>query len=317
MSACHTYIGVLDCLGIRGTFAFNSGSTRPIKVLAPSGTIVNADYPVAIAGGTGDVGYRIAAAVIGALAQAVPPEHIKADCQGTAALSTTAGINPETKQQFICHLYWGGGTGARVTADGMNGMQPFATNNKNHIVEVIERTCPILFEAYSFVTDTPGPGYNKGGVGTRIAWTLRAPEASLATYADRHTFSPYGVYGGLPPNALSCGHYSDTRLRLAGEKTFKHFPELYRTRSFSKVSGLTLHEGDTYETITTGGGGYGDPLTREPERVLSDVKNEYVSVNAAKESYGVVISGTRPEDLKVDESATKQLRDEMRRKRLM
>lgn len=169
ITACHTYIGILDCLGIKGALAFNSGSTRPIKVLAPSGTIVNADYPVAIAGGTGDVGYRSTAAVIGALAQAVPPERIKAECHGTSGISACGGINPDTGRSWVNLLYWGGGTGARVSADGLNGMQPIATNNKNHIVEIIERTCPVLFEAYSYVTDTSGPGYNKGGVGTRIA----------------------------------------------------------------------------------------------------------------------------------------------------
>ena len=93
--------------------------------------------------------------------------------------------------------------------------------------------------------------------------------------------SPYGVFGGLPPSQLACGHYCDTRVIPSGAQTFGHATDLYGKLSPSKWSNLTLHSGDGVELVLTGGGGYGDPLQRDPQKVAWDVKNRYVSREAA------------------------------------
>jgi N-methylhydantoinase B/oxoprolinase/acetone carboxylase alpha subunit len=188
----------------------------------------------------------------------------------------------------------------------MNVTSPFCTNNKNQTIEVLETRFPIIFEYYSMLRDTPGPGKWRGGVGIGQAWTLTADEAIISSVGDRTRISPYGVFGGLPPKALKqCGHFCDTRIRRAGEQEFKHATELFEAVSPSKWSGFRMRKHDTFETTTTGGGGYGNPIERDPELVLQDLIDDYISVESASDSYSVVID---PSTLAVNYEATRKLR---------
>jgi len=200
--------------------------------------------------------------------------------------------------------------GARASGDGNCAQLPFATNNKGPFIEMSELRYPILFEEYSFnEPDSAGPGKYRGGMGTRLIWRLRGKEAELSALSERHKISPYGVFEGLPPMPRECGHFSDTRLKAKEETIFTHATELFGKASPSKWSNVTINEGDRVEIVLSGGGGWGAPFEREPEAVLSDVMNGYVSLAGAKDHYGVVID---PDTMTIDREATSKLRERMR-----
>ena len=296
VTAGNAYIGFLQSIGIRGDFAPNYGCFRPIKVIAPAGSCVNVDYPGACMGGNVETSTRVVDTVIRALSQAVPPENIKAACGGTLYDQTAGGIHHETGQAYVHYQYWGGGMGARFGKDGNNALIPYATNNQTQGVEVLESEFPIMFEEFGLVKDTPGAGSHRGGVGCVYSWRLLGEEAILSSLGDRTKIPPYGVFGGLSPKARACGHYGDTRIKRAAEGEFRHVTELTGAVSPSKWARVAIHRGDVLETVLPGGGGYGDPYERDPELVLWDVLNEYISVDSAREFYGVVID---PQQMKL------------------
>jgi len=143
-------------------------------------------------------------------------------------------------------------------------------------------------------------------MGTRLTWTIRTRESNLSSLSERHRFSPYGVFGGLPPPPRDCGHFCDTRIRINGQPAFSHATELFKKASPSKWSNITLHEGDQVELTLCGGGGWGPPYERDPEAVMLDVINGFVSPSGARDHYGVVID---PTIMKIDLEETKKTRD--------
>jgi hypothetical protein len=149
-------------------------------------------------------------------------------------------------------------------------------------------------------------------MGTRLVWTIKAKEAELSSLSERHRFSPYGVFGGLPPLPRACGHISDTRLRIKGQQAFGHATELFQKTSPSKWSNITLHQGDQVELYLSGGGGWGPPYERDPEAVLSDVINDFVSFDGARNHYGVIIDSST---MKINVTETEKTRQRMKTER--
>jgi N-methylhydantoinase B/oxoprolinase/acetone carboxylase alpha subunit len=309
VTAGNTVIGVLHSIEIGGDYVLNQGTFRPVHTTAPKGTIVNPEYPAPVQGGNTELAPRIVDAIIGALAQAAAPVRIKASCHGTSYGMTVGGKHNETNEPYIIYLWSLGGQGARAAGDGNSAMLPFATNNKGPVIEVDETRFPIMYQEYSLLQDSAGAGRYRGGIGTRLVWKLRAKECELSCLAERHRISPYGVFGGLPPMPRECGHFSDTRLRIGTQNDFGHATELFGKISPSKWSNITIHEGDSVEVVLSGGGGWGSPYEREPEAVLADVINGFVSIDAAKHVYGVVIDSQK---IAVDTAATKRHREEMK-----
>lgn len=306
----NTYIGTLHCLPIHGEYQLNAGTFRPIKAEIPAGTITNATYPAPVQGGNTETSNRVVDVMIGALSQAVPEENVKASCHGTCSGLTGGDIRGRPEDQWVMYLWGLGGMGARTGKDGNPAQMPFATNNKGPVIEIQDTRYPLLTERFELSSpDSCGAGRYRGGMGTIYGWRLLAPEAELSSLSERHRISPYGVFGGFPPSPLSCGHFCDTRLTPEGNATFGHATDLFGKLSPSKWSNITLHAGDRVELNLTGGGGYGDPLERDPQKVGSDVRNRYVSVDGAKRLYGVVVKA----DFTVDADATAYLRAELRR----
>jgi N-methylhydantoinase B/oxoprolinase/acetone carboxylase alpha subunit len=311
VAAGHTIVGIMQCLGLKGEFRINHGCFRPIKAIVPPGTVANVDYPGPCMGGNTELSCRFVDVVNQALSKVLPPTQVKSGCAGTTYCQTAGGTHTDSGAPWVYLQYWGGGMGGRDTLDGACAQLYFATNNKAQSVEILEATYPLVFEDFSLVQDSPGAGKFRGGVGCRYVWRLTAPAATLSSMGDKTTIPPYALFGGRSPRARACGHYSDTRIRLRGSVDFKHATELYGKVSPSKWAGVKLHEGDHLETFYTGGSGYGNPLERDPERVLQDIAEGYVSIRGAREDYGVVISD---KDMKVDRIATVTLRGTMREK---
>jgi N-methylhydantoinase B/oxoprolinase/acetone carboxylase alpha subunit len=294
----NTYIGTLHCLPIHGEYQLNSGTFRPISAITQPGTVLHPLYPAPVQGGNTETSNRIVDVLIGALSQAVPRENVKASCHGTDYGMTGGGVNHETGEEWVMYLWALGGMGARFGRDGNPAQLPFATNNKGPVVEVQETRYPLITLRYQLSQpDSCGAGKNRGGMGTVYAWRLANPEAELSALSERHKISPYGVFGGLPPGSLSCGHYSDTRITLKGAGTFSHATELFGMKSPSKWAKVTMHEGDAIEMMESGGGGYGNPLERDPKKVAADVLNKYISLDAAERLYGVVLDEQQDADL--------------------
>jgi N-methylhydantoinase B len=147
---------------------------------------------------------------------------------------------------------------------------------------------PLEILACEFIPDVGGPGQYRGGMSIRRDYRLVEEEAVLQVRADRHTFRPYGLYGGSP------GRPSRNLLTTGGVE-----------REIAAKVTMTMRRGDVFRHDQPGPGGWGDPLVRDPARVLRDVRNELVGVDSAREDYGVVID----RDLwRVDERATAALR---------
>jgi N-methylhydantoinase B len=277
----------------------NHGSFVPIRVSAPEGTIVNA-IPPAPVGSHGEIRKRAIAVTLGAIAQAAP-ELVAGDMQGTSNHNMIGGLNPRTGRPFVYYECPIGGNGGFAEADGpsvictvdwggdMSPMKP---------AEVLELEMPLRIERTELEADSAGPGRRRGGLGVRRQLRILAEGASYSVLSDRAVGPPYGVLGGMPgqPN-----RYGVERRDGA----------LVPIETPGKISGLPLRQGDLVTQQAAGGGGYGDPLEREPAAVARDVAYGYVTVGDARAAYGVVLG---PEFV-VDQPATARQRDLLRARR--
>jgi N-methylhydantoinase B len=269
----------------------NEGALRPVTVAAPEGSFLN-PRPPAGGGPRAIICYRTFEAVVGALARAVPARAAAAASH--MANPTFGGWDRARKRRFVAYELVLSGTGARAARDGCEAMA-WAFNASNIPVEAQEANQPIVIERFELIRDSGGPGRFRGGSGVRRDMRFLADEGKLTNLCDRQRFAPYGLLGGAP------GARGRTVLNPgAGEEI---------------VPGKASREfayGDVISFQQPGAGGYGDPLARDPARVLEDVLDDYVSIEAAREHYGVVITGEGA-DLRVDEAATHRLRDEAKR----
>lgn len=264
----------------------NHGALAPVTVKAPQGCFLN-PRPPAGGGPRALICYRIFEAVLGALAPALPDRVAAAASH--MANPTFGGWDRAQRRRFVAYELVLSGTGARATKDGCEGMS-WAFNASNIPVEVQEARHPIVVERFALIPDSAGPGKFRGGCGVRRDMRFLADDGKLTNLTDRHVFSPYGLFGGQP------GRPGRTVINPGPGEQPVH----------SKVSREFAY-GDVLSFQQPGAGGYGDPLEREPGRVLEDVLDDYVSLEAARTEYGVVIAGTGL-DLRVDERATADLR---------
>ncbi|MBV8166520.1 MAG: hydantoinase B/oxoprolinase family protein, partial [Alphaproteobacteria bacterium] len=270
----------------------NEGVFRAITVSAPPGTIANGVLPAACAA-RGLTGFRMVDCMFGALAQLVPAKVFASSEGGNTGISL-GGYFPDRSPfiyvDFICGA-WGG----RPWSDGLEGNANLFANMASHSIEVTEAEQPMQILAYEFIPDAGGPGKHRGGAPFRRDYRLLVDEAILQVRSDRRTHPPYGLFGGQPgrPSMNYMNPHGDNRLLD------------------SKIT-MTMKRGEVFRHEMAGAGGWGDPLERDPARVLRDVRNELVSPQAARTSYGVVVDTTA---WTVDAAATEALRRELRAKR--
>ncbi|MBM4441899.1 MAG: hydantoinase B/oxoprolinase family protein [Candidatus Rokubacteria bacterium] len=264
----------------------NEGALAPVTISAPEGSFLN-PRPPAGGGPRAIICYRTFEAVIGALARAVP-ERVAAAASHMAN-PTFGGWDRAKQRRFVAYELVLSGTGARATKDGCEAMS-WAFNASNIPVESQEANQPIVVERFELIRDSAGPGTFRGGAGIRRDMRFLADEGKLTNLSDRQRFAPYGLFGGEP------GALGRTVLNPgAGDEL---------------VPGKASREfayGDVISFQQSGAGGYGDPFLRDPARVLDDVLDDYVSIEAARGQYGVVLH-VDGSDLRVDEAATAALR---------
>ncbi len=218
----------------------------------------------------------------------MPERAIAAGEGGNSGISIggyRADRSPFIYVEFVCGCW-----GARADRDGVDGVTNIFSDLSNNPVEVIEAEHPLRVEAYELIPDSGGAGRYRGGMGVRKRIQFLEEEAVLQVRSDRMIHRPYGLNGGSPG--------APTRNLLVTGAEERPMP--------SKITEW-IRRGDTFDHFQAGGGGYGDPFERDPECVLSDVRNGLVSVGSAKRDYGVAID---TECWLVDVDATRDLRQQ-------
>jgi N-methylhydantoinase B len=287
----------IACKGlIDPTGPINNGAFRPIKVTAPEGSFLNAVYPAAC-GGFSEIRRRVTSATIGALSRAVPLSLV-GDGKGSSNHVNIGCVNPARGGLSILYEYPSGGTGAFREADGSHTCRHFDEGEFGSIqpVEVIEVEHPLRVECCKLREDSEGVGYRRGGLGMRREIRVTGERAKLSVLSDRISIPPFGVLGGASPLP------NDFHVRRAGQV-------IYPSDSPGKVTSFELRQDDVFVCLSAGGGGYGDPLDREPERVCRDVAKRYISRGQAKDCYGVVLTGDGGFDADATVAYRRRLRD--------
>jgi N-methylhydantoinase B len=271
-------------------FPKNDGFYRPFETITPEGTMVNPSRDRPVAGGA-EIAVRVADLVLAALADALPEETV-AGGKGTIVNLSYSGVDPRTDDDYVYYETVAGGYGARATTDGMEAVQAHYQNTANSPIEELEAEIPLYVRRYELIPDSAGAGRTRGGLGVRRDMEFYDHEASFTVLADRATSPPKGLFGGEDATtARYCVNPDgDDPLDLGSKRQ------------------VTLDPGDVASVQTPGGGGYGDPLERDPAAVRDDVVNGKVSVARAREAYGVVVD---PETGAVDDAATAERRAEL------
>ncbi|MEX2481999.1 MAG: hydantoinase B/oxoprolinase family protein [Gammaproteobacteria bacterium] len=257
----------------------NSGCFRPIRIIAPHGTIVNVDYPAPEVGGNTETHPRIAGAVIGALAQAAPGRAMAGE-GGTHLNFVFGGVDKRYDEYFACYDIETVGWGARPFADGNDATDSINGNCRVMPVEVFETRYPWLTEEFCLRQDSGGAGEYRGGLGTRKTWRCLDADITCSQLTDRHDHQAWGFAGG------GAGAAGMTRYMRAGSADWQTMVEAFGKASTSKWSNVIIRSGDRVQLDTPGGGGWGEPSRRVPQRVADDVADGFVSAAAAARDYG-------------------------------
>jgi N-methylhydantoinase B len=267
----------------------SAGYFRAITVRAPEASVVNPSLPAAC-GARGITGFRVMDAVLGALAQ-VRPERIPADGEGGNSIVSIGGYDAR-RQAFVYNDLISGARGAGSWGDGPEGVPHPGSNNANTPIELIESSFPLRFEQYGLLPDSGGAGRQRGALAQVRQVRFLGDQGVLQIRSDKRRFPPYGLVGGHPgtpsANILNPGP-EERMLPVMGMTSIRH--------------------GDVLRHVMAGGGGWGDPLERDPEHVCRDVRCEKLSATYAYDEYGVVLE---PATGAVDTEATLSRRAALR-----
>jgi N-methylhydantoinase B len=211
---------------------------------------------------------------------------------GTLLVMAFGGRDPESGKPFVASELAAGGMGARSDKDGIDVIETDVSNCMNIPVESVEMSFPLRIERARLWTDSGGAGRFRGGLGLEKVYQAVATDVMVSHRGERFASAPWGLHGGQPGRSAHA-----FIVRTDG-----------RREDLPSKKMIVLHPGDQLWEYIAGGAGYGDPLDRDPERVLADVQDGKVSAEAARETYGVVLDGGE----NVAELATKERREALR-----
>ncbi len=260
---------VVKCL-IDPEVPTNMGFYKLIEVVAPEGTVVNAQRPVGVVGGW-EVAMRLCDLGFRALAAAMP-DKVMASTKSINCHMACGGFDPRRGDYYAFIETLAGGYGARPHQDGMDAVQSHIQNTENSAIEETENHYPFMITRYELVPDSEGAGRCRGGLGVRRDWKFCDHEVTLTIFSDNRKFRPWGLFGG--------GEGAASKYVLNPDGEALEQP--------SKIT-LKLAPDSVVSYRTPGGGGYGSALEREVERVLADVVDGKVTPERARSVYGVVV----------------------------
>jgi N-methylhydantoinase B len=286
------FIGVYMIMVFDPQILFNDGFYDVIHVTLPKGSLVHPNFPASLGCRTHTLSRQFD--VLGGALSYHAPEMATAAGYGSSPHFLYSGVEKSGRPFQLMEILYGGIPG-RPVGDGMDGHSwwPLFQNIPS---EYLETYYPLIVEGYSTIMDTGGAGKHRGGNGVEKIFLL-LEEGDISIHDDRHLSQPWGILGGRP------GGCSEKWLvRKDGSR--QPLP--------AKVDNVRVYTGDRVIFRTAGGGGWGDPLERDPVRTRNDVARKLLSETKAREEYGVVLTGG---GLDLDRRATDEVREGMRRNR--
>ena len=286
---CKLFFGIYMIMAFDPSILFNEGFYDLFEVILPEGSLLNPRFPAAL-GNRLNTHTRFFDCQAGALGQHAPHLSMAAG-YGTSPHFIFTGQDGDGKDFQVMELLFGGVPG-RPRGDGLDGHAWWPLFSATPI-EYLENYYPVMVESYRPIKDSGGPGLNRGGCGIEKVYVL-SEDGVISIHDDRETIPPWGVNGGTH------GGTSSKYILRKDETEMQRIP--------SKFDNLKVQAGDKIIYRTAGSGGWGDPLERAAEDVCRDVRHDLVSMQQARDAYGVVMS----ENKILDTAATETLRAEMR-----
>ena len=273
--------------------AVNHGAFRPIRLRAPEASIVDV-RPDAPAGAHGEVRKRVVSVMLGCLSQ-IAPKLVSGDLSGTSFPNSIGGMLKGRNRSYVYVEVPAGGNGGFLEADGSSAFVnvDFGNIRSIHTAEFLESEMPFVVERCELRTDSGGAGCTRGGLGMRRELRLLGEEATYSVLSDRAVIPPFGICGGASAAQVSVS------ILDGGAEVALATP--------GKATGLVIRRDAVVVMQSAGGGGYGDPLSRDPQLVASDVSAGYVSPQRAQSDYGVMLN----EDYSVNVRGTADLRKQI------
>ncbi len=253
----------------------NAGTFEPLRIREPEGTFLYAKYPRPVSGCAAEVSQRIAEAVFNALTQAIPDDLFAAPA-GTSGNLAIGGHDPKRDRSYVMYLFTGGGYGGSALSDGISNGCSTIGISKMPPIEVMEQYYPILFDEFAIHEGSGGAGEQRGGFGVNYAIRIRRGEARASMVMDHGRTGPLGALGGQD------GGVNRVAIEQAGS--------LYHPPHLSKDQDIAMQAGDVIRVSTPGGGGYGDPLKRDPDRIARDLARGYYTREQAGDQFGVLVT---------------------------
>jgi N-methylhydantoinase B len=267
----------------------SSGLLRAFTINAREGSVLNPRFPAPVNTYNPTV-HALVDALFAALAPIVPGK-VRADGSGSRSI-IIGGRSTYTGKGYVQYELLAGGAGARATRDGASALTVNQSNARVAPIEIIESEFPTRVTRFELIRDSGGPGTFRGGLGVRREY-LNLADARFSIRSMKHVIPPNGMAGG------GSGRPGDIWINPETAQA-KHLPTRY--------ADYPLQEGDVFRLDSPGGGGYGDPLSRPAERVLADLREGYISPEAAERDYGVVLADAQT----VDAAATARRRERLR-----
>jgi N-methylhydantoinase B len=279
----------LTCL-VDPALTINHGLARVVEMTFSEGSVVNPRFPAPVNTYNPTV-HALVEALFEAFSQLTPHKKVADGCSSRSII--IGGRSNKTGRSYVQYEIFGGGSGARSGKDGVSGTNVNQSNARIAPVEIIESEFSTRLRRFELAPDSGGAGRFRGGLGFVREYELLDQEVRFSLRSTKHTVAPKGIEGGLPGRTGRCAiNPNSDRERVLP----------------SRYSDLTLHPGDVIRLETPGGGGLGNPLERDPLRVLNDVRNGYVSPEKALEAYAVVIE-KRNGDFSLSEDLTRKARE--------
>ena len=274
----------------------NQGCHRPISVVAPAGTLVNCTMPIGCFQRM-VTDHIIVDLIMGAMAKAIPNKVMSDSCGTNYDFCSGTNLETHPRGGEVNHRqYWGeivpGGLGARSDKDGLSIMSCHVTNCPIPPLEAQEIEAPMLFLERTILPDSEGAGKYRSGFAQRRKWKLVGYDGIFSHVSQKSAIAPQGLFGGMP------GQTSKWIINEGKENE--------EILEYAMGDVIFLNYGDTITCITASGGGYGDPFERDVEKVLEDVEMGLVSIDNAREKYGVSID---PVTFEIDHQVSQALRN--------
>jgi N-methylhydantoinase B len=234
--------------------------------------------------------HALVEALLEAFSQMTPKKKVADGCSSRSII--IGGRSNKTGKSYVQYEIFGGGSGGRSGKDGVSGTNVNQSNARIAPVEIIESEFSTRLRRFELIPDSGGNGRFRGGLGFVREYELLDHEARFSLRSTKHAIAPKGIEGGYPGRTGKC--------------TINQGTDKERVLP-ARYSDLTLRPGDVIRLETPGGGGLGNPLERDPLRVLNDVRNGYVSVEKALENYGVVLEKSNG-DFSLNKELTRKAR---------